>query len=83
MLDKANLAARVFPEKTFEARLADFERQGTHVLAPDEKEIEREIDQAFAFAFRQRGLECCEIRGAVFVQSNHLAVDDAIRKLRG
>ena len=54
------------------------QRQRAKILAALEQQIEDEVDQVPRAPFRQRRLQRGEVRSAVVVERNDLAVDDAV-----
>ena len=50
------------------------------VFAALEQEIEDEVDQIAGAPFGERRLQRREVRCAIVIECDHLAVDDAVRK---
>ena len=71
-----SLAAQQLPEPL----LALGQRQLPQILAALEQQVEHEVGQIPRAAFGERRLQRGEIRCAVVVEGDHLAIDDAVRQ---
>ena len=82
MLDVADLLVLAFPriQQFFEPALALGQRQRAKILAIGKQQVERVEDQILGLAIGQRGLQRREIRRAVVIERDDLAVDHHVRQ---